>query len=70
MIRDDINKILQDTGLSDKYKCKKVFVNGSIDRRLDAESNVIHNQNNIPVFDCGWTNWKNRTNEFVLSQKN
>lgn len=69
MIRDDINEILQDAGLGDKYKCRKNFVDGSIDREIDAESNVIHDQDNNPVFDCGWVNWKNRIAEFILSQQ-
>jgi len=68
MIRDDINEILRNAGLGDKYKCKKAFVDGSVDRDIDAESNVIYS-NDTPKFDCGWVNWKTKSTEFVLSQE-
>jgi hypothetical protein len=68
MIRDKINGMLEDNNLGEKYKCKKVFVDESIDRTIDSESNIIYNNQNIPVFDCGWAEWENRTNEFISSQ--
>ena len=69
MTRDDINKALQEASLGGKYKCKKTSVDGSIDRAMGSETNMIHDENNNPVFDCGWVDWKNRIREFILSQQ-
>ncbi len=41
---------------------------GSIDKENDGESNVIHDQDNSPVFDCGWVDWNNRLKQFINSQ--
>jgi hypothetical protein len=68
LTRDSINEILVSKGLGDKFKCKKILVDGSIDREIDGESNVIHDQDNNPVFDCGWVDWDNRLRQFINSQ--
>lgn len=67
LTRDSINEILAIEGLGDKYKCKKVLVDGSIDREIDGQSNVIFEGDN-PVFDCGWADWTNRLKQFINSQ--
>lgn len=66
MTRDSINLVLLEAGLGGRYKCRKVFIDN---HPKYAESNVIHDQNNNPVFDCGWVGWERKVQEFIKGKQ-
>ncbi|MFM5928224.1 MAG: hypothetical protein ACKO9U_19160 [Dolichospermum sp.] len=62
LTRDNINEVLLSAGLYGRFKCKKIFIDYD---SVNAESNVILDHNENPVFDCGWKEWKGRIQEFL-----
>ncbi|MFM6312547.1 MAG: hypothetical protein ACKPGB_30635 [Dolichospermum sp.] len=62
LTRDNINEVLLSAGLYGRFKCKKIFIDYD---SVNAESNVILDHNENPVFDCGWKEWKSRIQEFL-----
>ncbi|MFM6012500.1 MAG: hypothetical protein ACKO99_17930 [Dolichospermum sp.] len=62
LIRDNINEVISKAGLYGRFKCKKIFIDYD---SVNAESNVILDHNENPVFDCGWKEWKSRIQEFL-----